>query len=187
MKKLILTTVSLLSLLSWLGTSQAEEACKAVFTSKETWYSSSVMNLLEAQGIRMNALEKALEKCREQGFNLCVLRSSKINVHNGRTESGTSYTTMEVTLKGIDDLPLKGCQTYSGRSTWHTDSRADTLRSLGIKMDSLEDAIHNCEREGNDFCVVVSIRYASHNSYSYDRGRYATSAKAVVKGYKLDI
>ena len=183
-----------LTLASMLSFSSAHAQNNYVFTDASEWNGNDAMNVLETQGIRMNAIQNALEKCLQDKNWACALKSSRIKNHNTRKWSNSRgtyrrYTQVEAVFQSIDQLPLEQNGVYTNTDTWKFDSEPSTLKSLGVKAEALDAAIQECHKAGNHFCIVLNVSFLKNNYRFYDssRGKHRrkTTAQATVRGFKV--
>lgn len=166
-----------------------------VYAASSQWSGSEAMDVNETQGIKMDAIDKALEKCVDDGNLLCAVFSTRIEGHNFRRYDSSRgvyrrYTKVKAIVQSLDEMHLGRAKTYKGDSTWRFDIQAGQLKSLGVKAGALDEALTKCFEDGNQVCAVMNVRFDGSNMRYYDTDfgfyRYKTTAQATVRGYRLD-
>ena len=126
-----------------------------------SWEEGSNNNLtvLDVQGLKIQAIETALSQCRKKGYSLCTFQGSKIVYHNKREWTGNRYvyaTWVKAIIWAVDrwrSILLKTSLPYTKENKWSVEE-SSTMKSLGVKAEALDDALFDCLRDGNLFCVI---------------------------------
>ena len=132
----------------------------------------------EVLGIQMQAIERALDKCRQSGAKLCGIQASSPSSINGGQDRKTWGQALVVSL---DALPLaEGALFSQSKSLSPGTASNQTLLSLGIKFQALANTLLECFGAGNDYCAVLSVS----NGF-IDRSKI--TGEASVRGFRLDL
>jgi hypothetical protein len=140
----------------------------------------------------MDAIEKAVSKCRAAGLLYCAVRTLSLKAHN-EIESdrdcrqGKRHTSKVVAIvhgfslsnPDAKHVERDDSNIFTASASWNSASQYSTLSTLGVRADAHGQALQACY-EKFETCAYLETSLLKSNSL--ERGRYYTEAQAIVMG-----
>ena len=177
----------------WTDRKPANEKESNVFLGTARWFWENNFDSIDSNGIIMNAIDDANEKCQDK-FRYCVVKSvhleyvkQEFDSSVGRNRQATRYN---VIVHGIDSLVKPGdLEKFKRENSIMSSDRAGQLVLLSAKYGALSSALSDCYEKGFDLCAIGGIDLTESNNYRFDdnsgTSRFFTSAKASVFGVRV--
>jgi hypothetical protein len=183
-RSVVLLLVSAILALGGISAARAEHTHR-VFTAQSVWHKSGNFDEIDTDAISFDATESAYKKCRDAGFDLCVLKN--VLQSNVETKSdGLRYVEYTAVVAAVDGLTsLRAGKIFKNTGKVSSSQPLQTLTNLGAKSAALGSALGACYQAGYSVCAIVALDYQSVNDTSLNDGRYTTVAGASVKGLSL--
>ena len=171
-------------------------ATDSSFTQTAEWSSKKAFNVLQAEGVKMDSIDKALDKCQERRRNQCVIKNTMIVKHNSERYSSRhgekrKFTEIRANIHAINSLYVeRRTEIFEEEKTWTFDKKSTKLKRLGVKGSALDKALNSCYSSGYDFCIIQSVSLPVIDRKFYDsdqaKDRYKTTGRAAVEGYRVE-
>jgi len=164
-----------------------------MFFKDVTWNHHETFDVFEVEGIKMDAVERALHKCKSAGYLLCSLKNVKLTEHNiyrwsEDHNANRSFTGAEAVVKPLDYKDLIAGEVFTESREMLKDTDISDLDTLGIKHMALGKALNACYIANNDYCTILGSKLVEVNKSYFDKHykmyRKRTSVEVSVRGYK---
>jgi acid stress-induced BolA-like protein IbaG/YrbA len=165
-------------------------ATAETFVEPAEWESEGKLNYMAIQGIRMYAIQNAIEACELEGHTLCAYKSSQVvrnNIYN--RQDGVRVTQAVATIQSLDGLKVVQNNRYRGKAKAYFEEYPTEPETQGILEKALEYAVQKCQGDGNHFCVMIKVDIITDAKFTYSQNLnkeiFETVTRAIVKGFKI--
>ncbi len=163
-------------------TSAWAHGTQTVFTGESEWHQSGNFSEIDTDAIAFDATETAYKKCRDAGFDLCVLKNV-VQSEVDTKANGLRYVEYTAVVTAVDGISsLRAGKVFKNTGRVNSSQPMQTLTSLGAKSAALGGALQACYQAGYSVCVILALNYDAVNDTTLNPGRYTTVAGASVRG-----